>query len=227
MLKEGYQITDYDRTVPGFIQLILYSLSVEHYTYGDPELERIQDFTKAIAYFYPGDKEKLRTASPLKILVICDQNQGRSQMVAAVIAELARNLGLNAEVKSAGQHATPEKYDGKPPGAVCTGLERRQLDMSGATVNQLVPADSDENTIVLLLNDPATVSDFVYNARLVVNRYMMDQFPGSKVPKDADQILEEVIDESAFLGIQFVLELARAIEFDDFERFVQIFKRVN
>lgn len=191
----------------------------------DPTYTSLIGVLKVIAKNTHLSKEWESENFPTKILIICDQNQGRSQIEAAIVNLLVSELGLPLSVISAGVFATPEKYDGKPNPQVVNKLTALGISMEMAQVNQLSEDDVDANTLVIALNDPSILPEYVYKAKVVISTFMADHFPGSKLPKKADKLLDELVDETTYLGINIVLKLAEAFELSNFEIFIDYFKK--
>ncbi len=199
--------------VDEFLHTILFSFVLDG---GDRiTYDNLRHLFGVIASYYPGNKEKLRQAKPQKILVICDQNQGRSQIAEFLVQSFGDVLGMNLKVKSAGQHATLDKYGGRPSPVVRKNLTKLGIPIENATVDQLQESDIDNETIVIILKSSSDLPEFIYNARLVIGEYLADPFPESKIPKTNDERLFELFDSITYFTVSFVLKLAKAIEAKD------------
>ncbi|MCB9813119.1 MAG: hypothetical protein H6772_01800 [Pseudomonadales bacterium] len=182
-------------------------------------------FLDNIGEYCPCSREWDSYISTLKVLVICDQNQGRSQVEAAIISYISRKLGMPVIIESAGSHATPDKYQGKPNPVIVNIMKNIGVSIEDAKVNQLKEEDIDNNTIVIALNNPENLPDFVFRAKVVINAFMEDHFPGSKVPEDDNALLEEIIIELTYLGINIVLKLSEALLASDISIFTNFFNK--
>jgi protein-tyrosine-phosphatase len=206
---------NYPKTVSEFLHKIVSFIIREQ----PDSTEIFKLLTRAIKNC-PINQEALKEAKPYNLIVICDQNQGRSQAEEAILRLIAQTIGLPLNLVSAGVNATPEKYGGKP-GPIVTGkLEDLGISMNDATVDQLKESDIDENTIVLALCAKENIPDHVFRAKAVIAGYIKDSFPGSKAPDNKDA-LDHMIEKTAWLGLRVATRLAEAMEKSDFELFTK------
>lgn len=215
--------SNYPQTMSEYLQAVIGFIIRE-----GPDEIGIEDmyklFRSAVAHC-PIDREVLKKAEPYNLLVICDQNQGRSQIEEAIIRPLAEIIGISLNIASAGVSATPDKYGGRPGPIIIQKMEELGIPMDGASVDQLTENDIDENTILLALCAKEKIPDYAFKAKVVIAAEIDDDFPGSEVPVN-ETSLDPIIEKTAWLALRVVAKLAETIEQSDFAIFEKEFERL-
>lgn len=220
MIEERF--SNYPQTVSDYLNLL-----INFFVNEDPSPIDAYKFIKSAATHFPkfpfANREILNKSEPYNLLVICDQNQGRSQIEEAILKLLAQMIGVPLKLMSAGVNATPEKYGGKPGPKVIAKMESIGIPMGDATVDQLKESDINENTILVALCAKDNIPSCAFKAKVVVVREFKDNFPGSIIPDNSD-LLDFLIADTAYLALRIVARLAESIEKSDFGIFIEEFK---
>ncbi|MCA9373514.1 hypothetical protein KC921_05495 [Candidatus Woesebacteria bacterium] len=204
----------------GYLSLVQRFLVLEQ-----PDPKDVLSFISESARFLPVEYEKLAGAPPAKIVVVCRENQGRSQIAEALLQATATMIGLPVTIKSVGLHATPEKYDGAPNPIVQYIMDVFGIPLVTATVKQIQPEDITEDTIVIILDD-SELPDYIFLAKLVLVNHTNDPSLRARDNDDLLAGLSTTLEELIYFAISLTFKLAETTAESDFAIFENYFHKL-